>query len=187
MKSTNNQRQQKICHTPPLTAIRKTFQAQGTRISYSKAPKIRNRGPARGAGIKKWEVEVGRSHIIHVSFIYVSHLSSMFSHWIVNLEMLIFLMDALIYSGLSCSIHPVITFIFYVYVYFFVASAPTFSVTHFWLCLHYVPKRSKSTTWVPPRMSSYVKQIQKINHFNTTPHREPKHKESFTWKPLHIF
>ena len=62
-----------------------------------------------------------------MSFIYVSHLSSMFSHWIVNLEMLIFLMDALIYSGLSCSIHPVITFIFYVYVYFFVASAPTFS------------------------------------------------------------
>ena len=36
-------------------------------------------------------------------------------------------MDALIYSGLSRSIHPVIAFIINVYVYFFVASAPTFS------------------------------------------------------------
>ena len=130
----------------PPTAIRKTFEAQGTRISYSKAPKIRNRGPARGAGIKKLEIEVGRSHIIHVSFIYVSHLSSIFSHRIVNLEMLIFLMDALIYSGLSRSIHPVISFIINVYVDSLVVSKSAFHTSS--LAPHYTTSSNFLTSSV---------------------------------------
>ena len=106
---------------PPPTTIRKTFQAQGARISYSKGPKIRNRGPTRGAGLKKLEIEVSR--FVPLCFAFVFHIF----HRIVTMEILIFLTDALIYSGLSCSIHPVITFIMNVHVYFFVASAPTFS------------------------------------------------------------
>ena len=45
---------------PPPTTIRKTFQAQGARISYSKGPKIRNRGPTQGAGLKKLEIKKPR-------------------------------------------------------------------------------------------------------------------------------
>ena len=115
---------------PPLTTIRKTFQAQGARISYSKGPKIRNRGPTRGAGLKKLEIEVSR--FVPLCFAFVFHIF----HRIVTMEILIFLTDALIYSGLSCSIHPVITFIMNASNFLFVQSpvifqnlSPRFSVT----------------------------------------------------------